>query len=477
MKLWHKCRLMILFVLGMLLSSFRELSAAEPPAAPNIVFILADDLGWKDVGYHGSEIKTPNIDGLAAIGAKLEQFYVTPLCSPTRACLLTGRYPMRQGLQTLVIFPWAQYGLPLEERTLPQALKQCGYETSMLGKWHLGHFKKAYLPLQRGFDHHYGLYNGAMQYFTHNIDGGLDWHRDGKPVREEGYATELLGAEAVKVISNHDVTKPLFLYVAFNAPHAPLQVPEAYLKKYENIKDQTRRKFAAMVDCEDKEIGNIITALKTKQVLENTILVFCSDNGGHEASGANNGELRAGKGTFYEGGVRVPCCISWAGKIKPGTIIKAPMHVSDWYPTLLTRAGGNLNQPLKIDGVDLWPALTEGAPLPDRNLLLNLTPGSGAVLSGDWKLVLNGNNISEELATLGPKRDRRPRPAKKNDLVELFKLADDPSESTNIASKYPEKVEELQALLKQFRDEALPAKAQPEPDDFKAPAIWGNESE
>src|SRR3989440_7816456 len=186
--------------------------AADAPR-PHIVFLLADDLGWSDVGYHKSEIHTPNIDRLAASGAKLEQFYVLPVCSPTRAALMTGRYPMRHGLQTGVVRPWAQYGLPLEERTLPQALKEAGYTTAICGKWHLGHFKPEYLPTQRGFDHQYGHYNGALDYFTHLRDGGFDWHRDDKVSRDEGYSTHLIAKEAVRLIEAQKDGKPLFLYV------------------------------------------------------------------------------------------------------------------------------------------------------------------------------------------------------------------------------------------------------------------------
>src|SRR5262245_33645686 len=174
--------------------------AAEKNRPPHIVFFLADDLGWKDVGWHGSEIQTPHLDRLAAAGVKLEQFHVQPVCSPTRCALLTGRYPMRCGLQTGVVRPWAKYGLPLEERTLPQALKEAGYRTAIVGKWHLGHFERAYLPTRRGFDHQYGHYNGAIDYFTHERDGGFDWHRDDRVHRDKGYSTQLLAAEAVRLI-------------------------------------------------------------------------------------------------------------------------------------------------------------------------------------------------------------------------------------------------------------------------------------
>jgi len=199
---------------------------------PNIVFLLADDLGWADVGFHGGEISTPQLDKLARAGARLEQFYVQPVCSPTRAALMTGRYPMRYGLQVGVVRPWAQYGLPLEERTLPQALKEAGYTTAICGKWHLGHFRREYLPTQRGFVHQYGHYNGALDYFTHIRDGGFDWHRNDQACHDEGYATHLLAREAVRIIREQPAGKPLFLYVPFNAVHSPHQVPENYLNPY-----------------------------------------------------------------------------------------------------------------------------------------------------------------------------------------------------------------------------------------------------
>src|SRR3954467_605759 len=192
-----------------LVLSCTQLSAAE---RPNIVYLLADDLGYTDVGWHGHEIKTPHLDKLAAAGARLEQFYVEPVCSPTRAALMTGRYPMRHGLQVGVVRPWAQYGLPLGERTLPQALKEAGYETALCGKWHLGHFRPEYLPTRRGFEHQYGHYNGAIDYFTHIRDGGLDWPRDDKASRDEGYSTHLIAREAARLVDAHDPARPLLLY-------------------------------------------------------------------------------------------------------------------------------------------------------------------------------------------------------------------------------------------------------------------------
>jgi arylsulfatase A-like enzyme len=297
--------------------------AAQAAPKPHIVFFLADDLGWKDVGYHGSEIKTPNLDRLSAAGVRLEQFYVQPVCSPTRAALLTGRYPMRYGLQVGVVRPWAQYGLPLAERTLAEALRSAGYRTAIAGKWHLGHFQPAYLPTRRGFDHQYGHYNGALDYWTHVRDGGLDWHRDDKALREEGYTTQLLAKEAVRLITAHDEAKPLFLYLPFNAPHAPLQAPEEYLDRCKEIKNKQRRTYAAMVSCLDDAIGTVTAALQKKGMAKNTLLIFSSDNGGPIKQGATNGPLRAGKGTLYEGGVRVAAWAAWPGKLKAG-VVKAP---------------------------------------------------------------------------------------------------------------------------------------------------------
>src|SRR6201993_183436 len=183
---------------------------------PNVVYIVSDDQGWKDVGYHGSDIKTPNIDKLAADGTRLEQFYAQPMCTPTRAALMTGRYPFRYGLQTLVIPSDFTYGLPTDEWLLPQALKEAGYQTAIIGKWHLGHADKKYWPRQRGFDYQYGPMIGELDYFTHSEHGVLDWFRDNEPVTEEGYTTTLLGEDAVKYINAQDSKTPFYLYLTFN---------------------------------------------------------------------------------------------------------------------------------------------------------------------------------------------------------------------------------------------------------------------
>jgi arylsulfatase A-like enzyme len=442
----------------------------EVRAKPNIVYFLLDDLGYTDVGFNGGDIKTPHIDKLAGSGAKLAAFYVQPVCSPTRAALLTGRYPMRHGLQVGVVRPWAQYGLPLEERTLAQALKTAGYFTAIIGKWHLGHFQRAYLPTMRGFDHQYGHYNGALDYFNHTRDGGFDWHRNDKVCRDEGYTTVLLGNEAVRLVEQHDRARPLFLYMAFNAPHTPLQALPEHLKHYEHIKDKTRRTYAAMVHCVDEQIGRIVAALEKQGMLDNTIIIFSSDNGGPIALGATNGRLRAGKGTLYEGGVRVAAFATWPGKIKAGQTIDEPLHAVDWYPTLLKLAGGSLEQKLPIDGKDIWPVLTQGKRSPHEDILINVSPGRGALRKGNWKLILGGNLNDEGKE---PKAKAKKGKQAKGKLVELFDLSDDPSEKTNRAQDQPEVVQELRARLEAYARQAVPAKAAPKAASFQAPKIWG----
>ena len=442
----------------LLTTGARFVCGAETPPKPHIVLILADDMGFGDVGWHGGEIKPPNLDKLATAGARLESFYVQPVCSPTRAALMTGRYPMRHGLQVGVVRPWAQYGLPLEERTLPQALKSAGYRTAIAGKWHLGHFQPEYLPTRRGFDHQYGHYNGAIDYFTHIRDGGFDWHRDDKVCREEGYSTHLLAKEAVRVIKEHDAKAPLFLYVPFNAVHAPHQVPAKYTEPYGNLKGE-RKTYAGMLSAMDEAIGQIVAAVEAKGLRGNTLYIFSSDNGG-PAPGrvTSNGKLRAGKATLYEGGVRVAAFATWDGKIKPGDI-NEPLHMVDWYPTLLTLAGASLEQKLPLDGKDIWPTLTQGKPTPHDDILINTTPNNGAIRSGKWKLVVNGNRGDEGIAG--------------KDGIELFDLFADISEKTNLAAMMPEKVRELRAKLDVYAKQAIAPKGRPKPAGFQTPKVWG----
>ena len=249
-----------------ILSFFIACAAAYSADKPNIVHIVADDLGWKDVGFNGCEdIRTPNLDALAAGGAKFTQFYVQPMCTPTRAALMTGRYPFRYGLQTIVIPGPADYGLDTSEWLLPQCLKEAGYKTAIIGKWHLGHADMKYWPKQRGFDYQYGAMIGELDYYTHSDAGVLDWFRNNEPVKEEGYTTQLIGNDAVRYINEQDSEKPFYLYLAFNAPHTPYQAPKDYVDRYSNIEDPTRRIYAGMVTCLDDEIGRVIAGINRQR--------------------------------------------------------------------------------------------------------------------------------------------------------------------------------------------------------------------
>jgi len=461
-----------------LLAGTALLLMASPAAArqPNILIFLADDLGYADVGFTGSkDIKTPHLDKLAAAGARLEQFYVQPLCSPTRASLMTGRYPMRYGMQVGVIRPWDNRGLSLEERLLPKALKEAGYTTAIVGKWHLGDFDRAYLPTSRGFDHQYGHYCGAIDYFTHERDGGFDWHRNDRVCRDEGYSTHLIAREAQRLLREQPADKPFFLYVPFNAVHSPHQVPENYTVPYASF-PEPRRTYAGMVAAMDEAIGQILSALDTRGFRTNTLVFFSSDNGGPGPGRVtSNGPLRAGKGTVYEGGTRVCACVAWPGRIKAGISIAQPLHMVDWHPTLLKLAGASLDQKLPLDGRDMLGVLTQGKPSPHDEILLNTTPNGGAIRVGDWKLILNGATGIGEEEQQSPAPAKRKKAARKSPppQVELFNLARDISEKNNLASQHPEKVKELRARYDALAKQAAEPGNRPKPADYKAPKVWG----
>lgn len=433
-------RVVVAFVAAAL-APFGLTAVAEAQAPkPNIVHIVADDLGWKDVGFNGcADIKTPHLDALAAGGAKLEQFYVQPMCTPTRACLMTGRYPYRYGLQTMVIPAVSEYGLDTTEWLMPQCLKEAGYDTAIVGKWHLGHADRKYWPKQRGFDYQYGAMIGELDYFEHGDQGVLDWFRDNEPVHEEGYTTTLIGKDAATVIESHDTSKPLYLYLAFNAPHTPYQAPKEYLERYPSIQDPTRRTYAAMVTCLDDEVGRVVAALDKKKMRGNTLIIFHSDNGGTRSARfagvmadmskvtipCDNGPYREGKGTLYEGATRVCAFANWPGHIKPQSVIGI-IHAVDLYPTLAALAGASTAKCKPLDGVDAWKTIAQGAPSSRDEVVYNIEPFRAAIRKGDWKLVWQ--------VTLPSK-------------VELYDLAKDPSEQHDVAAAHPEVVAALQERL------------------------------
>lgn len=429
--------------------------ADEPAQKPNIVFFLIDDLGYADCGFNGGdEIRTPNIDKLAHSGAILESHYVQPVCSPTRAALMTGRYATRTGVYTIVR-PKAQWGLPLQERTLANALHDAGYETAITGKWHLGEFDPAYVPTSRGFDHQYGHYFGAIDYFTHLRDGSYDWYRDDKELREEGYSTHLIAKEACRLITAKDKTKPIFLYVPFNGVHSPMQVPDSYLQPYPGMSGP-RQKLAGMLAAVDEAIGQIVESLETAGLRENTLIVFSSDNGGPRPG--KNTPLRDFKGSIYEGGVRGCAFANWPGKIPAGQRIKEPMHVIDWYPTLVKLAEGSLDQKLPIDGMDVWPMLTTQAASPHNAILSVQSPTKAAVRMGDWKLISQAPSVN------APAKAARAKVRAKNrqqgaETIQLYNLATDIGEATNLAEKEPERVATMKAMLDVLLKDAVPSGA------------------
>ena len=421
--------------------------AAHADAKPNIVHIVADDLGWKDVGFNGCEdIKTPNIDSLAAGGAKLSQYYVQNICTPSRAALMTGRYPFRYGLQTIVIPGPASYGLNTDEVLLSHVLKEAGYDTAIIGKWHLGHADKKYWPKQRGFDYQYGAMIGELDYFTHSDAGVRDWFRDNELVVEEGYTTQLIGADAVKYIESRDGETPFYLYLTFNAPHTPYQAPEEYIEKYASIKDPTRRTYAAMVDCLDENIGKVVAALDRKGLRDNTLILFHSDNGGTRSAmfagqmadvskitlPCDNGPYREGKGTLFEGGHLVAACANWPGRIKPGEV-DAMIHAVDILPTFAALAGASTAVCKPLDGMNVWSAISEGEPSPRQEFIYNIEPFRAAMRQGDWKLIWRPLIPSS---------------------VDLFNLAEDPYETNNLAAVHPDKVAGMKARIESLGREA-----------------------
>ena len=448
-----------LFSFAALLAFVGALAAADTPkpaAKPNLVFLLLDDLGYADCGFMGgNDIRTPHIDKLARAGTVLESLYVQPVCSPTRAALMTGRYATRTGVYTIVR-PHATWGLPLTERTLATALREAGYETALTGKWHLGEFQPAYLPTARGFDHQYGHYFGMIDYFTHIRGGTHDWYRNDKEVMEEGYSTHLIAREACKLIAEKDKTKPLFLYVPFNGVHAPLQVPENYLTPYAALRGP-RQKLAGMLAAVDEAIGQIVAALEKAGQRDNTLIIFSSDNGGQRPG--DNTPLRAFKGTIYEGGVRACAFVNWPGRVPAGARVKEPMHTIDWYPTLVKLAGGSLAQATPLDGRDVWPMLTQGARSPHDAILSVQSPERAAVRMGDWKLLMNASDADAEAApaTAAPASAKpRGKRAAKTESFALYNLATDISERTDLAAKEPARVATMRAKLDEFLKDAVP---------------------
>ena len=453
--------------------------------SPNIVIILADDLGWNDVSYHGSEIKTPNIDKLISSGVELDRFYVQPTCSPTRAELMTGKSAMRLGI-TRPISKNQKLGLGLEEKILPQYLKELNYSTYLLGKWHLGSYIPDYFPTRRGFDYFYGYLTGGIGYWDHIHGGGHDWQRNEVGLREDGYVTQLIKNDALKIIDNHDFTNPIFLNVNFGAPHIPNEAPEESVLKFSYIENETRRIHAAMIYEMDNAIGEIIAALEKENVLKNTIVMFASDNGGltpdvklnpsflsipkkigvcdtknrfgikifqwiceNYSGGSSNKPLPEGKMSVSEGGIRVPAVIWWPGKFEYS---KSENFITmmDVLPTILDLI--NYKNEIEVDGVSRVSSLNDSDNSESsKYVVTNIINDKYAVIEMPYKLITSA------------------------DGDQLYNILDDPSESLNIASENQEIVLELKNILSQWQfgeNRSLPISAV-----FKDPDLFGGEED
>ena len=419
---------------------------AAPAQRPNIVVIVADDLGYADVGFNGcTDIPTPNIDSLAKDGARFSSGYVShAYCSPTRAGLLSGRYQQRFGHEANPTYlpEDTKTGLPVTETLLPRLLADAGYVSGAVGKWHLG-AAPCFRPEARGFTKHFGFLGGGHHYLpqTNALTGAVaNWQveyaapllKNGVEQPFDGYMTDLLSREAAAFVARHKAG-PFFLYLAYNAVHTPLQAPEKYLSRFAHIADPRRRTYAAMNSAMDDGVGQVLAALRDSGVAQNTLVWFLSDNGGPATNVAPtcNAPFRGHKGALYEGGIHVPFALRWPAAVKPGTVIDAPVISLDIFATALALAGAKPAPGKQPDGLSLVPLLKgDAAAFKDR--ALHWRDGGGkankwAVRQGPWKLVRSGT-----LAQPGP--------------LELYDLAADIGETRSVLAAHPEVAERLQKL-------------------------------
>ena len=472
----------------LLLFCFQYVTARVNAAAkPNILMFVIDDLGWNDTSYQGSDILTPNIDKFAREGIRLQQYYVQRICSPTRAAIMAGRYPYHMGLARTVISNGYPFGMPLNQTTIADELKKGGYATHCVGKWDLGMHKWEYTPTYRGFDSFYGYYDAAEDYFTHSVGAvilgdsrdddkekvtlfkGIDFRNNTKPVMDKNgvYSTNLFTEAIEQVIEEHNDDKaPFFIYAAYQSVHSPLEAPQRYLDRCQSIPYKNRRTFCAMLQAADEGIGNITNLLQQKNMLDNTIIIFTTDNGGQTRQGSSNWPLRGNKATVFEGGVRGVGFV-WGSKLpKLNYDNNQLIHATDWLPTIVEGiAGLELDKDKwALDGYNVWPTITNDSETPRKEILINLDPpcsnyiGQAAIRSGDWKLITGMPNCSLSREYKG---DPCPDgwihlngsiqlPPYTPSLTWLFNIKDDPNERNNVADLYPDKVEELKARIEYY---------------------------
>jgi len=402
------------------------LARLATPARPNIVVILADDLGYGELGVQGcKDVPTPNIDSIAAAGVRFTDGYVScPVCSPTRAGLMTGRYQQRFGHEFNpgpAASADVKFGLPLTEVTLADRVKSLGYATGLVGKWHLG-FTPELHPLQRGFQEFFGFLGGAHSYFNPLLAKANPILRGAEPVDEKEYLTDAFAREAVSFIERHR-KQPFFLYLAFNAVHNPMETTDKYLARFSAIPDSRRRTFAAMLSALDDGVGRVLGKLRETGLEEDTLIFFLSDNGGPTPNTTSgNGPLRGYKGQVFEGGMRIPFLMQWKRRVPAGVVYRDPVIALDIHPTVVAAAGGVIPASAALDGVDLLPYLTGESRNPPHQALYWRFGPQAAIRRGDWKLVMQGDGAPQ-----------------------LYNLADDIAEKTDLAAGNPGKVKELQA--------------------------------
>lgn len=433
----------LFFTYAAVFFSFSCSTAAVEPEKPNVIFIYADDLGYGDLSCYGSDsIATPHLDQMAADGVKFTNFYTTsPICSPSRAGLLTGRYQVRSGI-TRVFFPNSLQGIEDSEYTMAELFKDNGYTTGLIGKWHLGHLPE-YQPNQHGFDYWFGLpYSNDMEWKPRN-DPPTPLMRNGKiiaqPVNQKEL-TQRYSAEAKYFIAKHHKT-PFFLYLAHTFPHKPLYVSAEYEGSSElGI-------YGDVVQELDRSVGDVLQALKDFNLEDNTIIVFSSDNGPSTKQGSSTGGLRGQKATTWEGGIKVPTLLQWKSKIKPNQVNISPLIMTDWLPTFAAIIGAELPS-IQLDGMDISGHLLEGEQLEDRNFFWYFNEDLRAVRSGKWKF--------KKAVLDNPYRQKALEPHEAG----LFDLEKDPNERTNLATKMPEKVVEMEQLMEEFLQSLGPV---PEP--------------